>query len=170
MSRRRVAACPLTTGAGGAKLHQLNDECVGDILGAMDETDQWSGTVVIFASDHGDQCGSHRLRSKGPWNYQETMRIPLYVVAPDVTTRGTTTDSLSCHLDLARTIAEFGGVDISDAATLAGEGIRAEGICASDLSRGLVTARHPLPSIRAKFSFTRDGLRADHVVGQSGAP
>lgn len=106
-----------------AKLHQLNDECVGDILRAMDDTGQWEDTIVIFTSDHGDQCGSHRLRSKGPWNYQETMRIPLYIVAPGITEAGTTTDALSCHLDLARTIAEFGGVDVSDAPTLAGESL-----------------------------------------------
>ena len=106
-----------------AKLHQLNDECVGKILGAMDETDQWDDTIVIFTSDHGDQCGSHRLRSKGPWNYQETMRIPLYINAPGITDAGTQTDALSCHIDLARTIAEFGGVDVGDTPTLVGESL-----------------------------------------------
>lgn len=106
-----------------AKLHQLNDESVGKILGAMDETDQWDDTIVIFTSDHGDQCGSHRLRSKGPWNYQETMRIPLYINAPGITDSGTATDALSCHIDLARTIAEFGGVDVGDTPTLVGESL-----------------------------------------------
>ena len=106
-----------------AKLHQLNDECIGNILGAMDDTNQWDNTIVIFTSDHGDQCGSHRLRSKGPWNYQETMRIPLYLVAPGVTEPGTKTNALACHLDLARTIAEFGGVDVSQRPEIAGESL-----------------------------------------------
>ena len=106
-----------------AKLHQLNDECVALMLDAMDETAQWDDTVVIFTSDHGDQCGSHRLRSKGPWNYQETMRIPLYINAPGVTEPGTKTDALSCHVDLATTIAEFAGVDVADTPTLRGESL-----------------------------------------------
>ncbi|MEM7094462.1 MAG: sulfatase-like hydrolase/transferase [Actinomycetota bacterium] len=104
-----------------AKLHQLNDEHVGTILQAMDDTGQWDDTIVIFTSDHGDQCGSHRLRSKGPWNYQETMRIPLYLAAPGVTTPGSKTNALANHVDLARTIAEFAGVDASDQPTLRGE-------------------------------------------------
>jgi len=106
-----------------AKLHQLNDQCLGKILGAMDDTAAWDDTIVIFTSDHGDQCGSHRLRSKGPWNYQETMRIPLYINAPGHTTAGTKTAALSSHVDLATTIAELGGVDIGDSPTLRGESL-----------------------------------------------
>ncbi len=104
-----------------AQLHQLNDLCLGRILGALDDEQLWDDTVVIFTSDHGDQCGSHQLRSKGPWNYQETMRIPLYVHGPGLADAGTTTDSLTSHLDLATTIAELGGVDIAATPSLAGE-------------------------------------------------
>ncbi len=106
-----------------AKLHQLNDQCVAQILAAIDETSQWNDTIIVFTSDHGDQCGSHRLRSKGPWNYQETMRIPLYISAPGITTPGSKTDSLACHIDLARTVAEFAGVDVADTPTLRGESL-----------------------------------------------
>ena len=66
------------------KLHQMSDESLSLILDALDETGAWDNTVVIFTADHGDQCGSHGLRSKGPWNYEETMKIPLYVVAPGI--------------------------------------------------------------------------------------
>ena len=64
------------------KLHELNDGASAPC--SMPSTDSGAATTpsCIFTSDHGDQCGSHRLRSKGPWNYQETMRIPLYVRAP----------------------------------------------------------------------------------------
>ena len=106
-----------------AKLHQLNDLCLGRILGALDDTAAWDDTIVIFTSDHGDQCGSHGLRSKGPWNYQETMRIPLYINAPGITEAGTVTDALTCHVDLATTVAEFGGVDVSDRPAMRGESL-----------------------------------------------
>ena len=91
------------------KLHVLSDQSLGLILGAMDDIGGWDDTVVIFTSDHGDQCGSHGLRSKGPWNYEETMRIPLYIVAPEVTAAGSTTDAMFSHVDLARTLAGFSG-------------------------------------------------------------
>ncbi len=107
-----------------AKLHQLNDEAVQIILDAMDDTDQWRDTIVIFTSDHGDQCGSHKLRSKGPWNYQETMRIPLYINAPGITEPGSKTNTMACHNDLARTIAEFAGVDVSQQPQLSGESLQ----------------------------------------------
>ena len=35
--------------------------------------------MIVFTSDHGDMCGSHGLRSKGPFVYDEIMRVPCYV-------------------------------------------------------------------------------------------
>jgi arylsulfatase A-like enzyme len=101
------------------KLHQMSDESLGIILDALDATSAWNDTIVIFTADHGDQCGSHGLRSKGPWNYEETMRIPLYVVAPGITKPKTTTTAMMSAIDLAATICELGGVT-SDEAQLPG--------------------------------------------------
>ena len=64
------------------KLHELNDAQMMRIFKTLDELNVWEDTIIIFTSDHGDQVGSHGLRSKGPWNYQETMRIPLYMKIP----------------------------------------------------------------------------------------
>jgi len=97
------------------KLHQMSDESLSMILNALDETDAWDNTVVIFTADHGDQCGSHGLRSKGPWNYEETMRIPLYVVAPGITSPGSVTDAMMSPVDLAATICELGGINPDEA-------------------------------------------------------
>ncbi|MGI9594581.1 MAG: sulfatase-like hydrolase/transferase, partial [Acidimicrobiales bacterium] len=106
------------------KLHELNDRSMSRVLDTLDEIGGGDDTVIIFTSDHGDQCGSHGLRSKGPWNYQETMRIPLYMTVPGATTAGTTTDALSSHIDLARTIAELAGVDVGDQPGLVGESLQ----------------------------------------------
>ena len=98
------------------KLHELNDIDLGRVLSALDRTGRRDDTVVIFTSDHGDQCGAHGLRSKGPWNYQETMRIPLYITAPGITTPGSVSDSLTSSIDLTATIADLAGAaDVSDA-------------------------------------------------------
>ncbi len=97
-----------------ARLHQLNDEHIGTVFDAMDDIGGWDDTIVIFTSDHGDQCGSQGLRSKGPWNYQESMRIPLYIVAPGLTEAGTSTDALSSHVDLTATIAQLADIDVAN--------------------------------------------------------
>jgi arylsulfatase len=93
------------------KLHQLGDENLGRILDALDASGRADDTIVIFTSDHGDMCGSHGLRSKGPFLYEEIMRIPLYVRVPGVTRPGTVTEALASHVDLASTIPLLAGAD-----------------------------------------------------------
>ena len=79
---------------------------------ALEAAGAWDDTVVIFTSDHGDMCGSHGLRSKGPFVYDEIMRVPLYVRGARASrTRGSATSALGTHVDLAATICALAGVD-----------------------------------------------------------
>jgi arylsulfatase len=92
-------------------LHQLADRSLGTVLGALEASGAWDDTVIVFTSDHGDMCGSHGLRSKGPFVYDEIMRVPLYVKVPGTTTPGSVTGALASHVDLAATICSLAGVD-----------------------------------------------------------
>jgi len=96
-------------------LHQLADQSLGTVLQALDNSGAADDTIVIFTSDHGDMCGSHGLRSKGPFVYEEIMHVPLIIRAPGVTTPNTSTASLSSHVDLATTIASLAGASADDA-------------------------------------------------------
>jgi arylsulfatase A-like enzyme len=91
------------------ELHRLADESLGVVLQALEDSGAYDDTIVIFTSDHGDMCGSHGLRSKGPFVYNEIMNVPLYVRVPGVTKAGTSTDAMGTHVDLATTIAALGG-------------------------------------------------------------
>ena len=93
------------------KLHQLADESLGTVLGALEEAGACDDTIIIFTSDHGDMCGSHGLRIKGPFVYEEIMHVPCYVSAPGITTPGSQSGALATHVDLASTICALGGVD-----------------------------------------------------------
>lgn len=106
------------------KLHELNDLAIARVLDTLDELGRGKDTIIVFTSDHGDQCGSHGLRSKGPWSYQETVRIPLYLRVPGATSSGTSTSALASHVDLARTIAELAGVDVEAEPGLVGESMQ----------------------------------------------
>ena len=102
------------------ELHRRADESLGTVLSALHEAGAWDDTVVIFTSDHGDMCGSHGLRSKGPFVYDEIMRVPLYVRVPELTTPRTSTAALATHVDLAATICAVAGVDTSAVSDAAG--------------------------------------------------
>ncbi len=93
------------------RLHELNDVHIGTILGALDATGRADETAVVLTSDHGEQAGSHGLRGKGPFAYQEIMHIPLVVRAPGVTTPGTVSEALTSAVDLAPTVCSLAGVE-----------------------------------------------------------
>lgn len=95
------------------KLHQLADESLGTVLSALERSGAWDDTVVVFTSDHGDMCGSHGLRSKGPFVYDEIMRVPFYVRGPGIPA-GRSTSALSSHVDVLRTIAGLAGAPVPD--------------------------------------------------------
>jgi arylsulfatase len=105
-----------------AELHRLADESLGVVLSALERSGASEDTAVIFTSDHGDMCGAHGLRSKGPFVYSEIMNVPCYVKVPGVTTPGTVSSSLASHVDLAPTILSLAGVapDVPASAGLKG--------------------------------------------------
>jgi arylsulfatase A-like enzyme len=131
-------------------LHRLADESLGTVLGALEASGCWDDTVVIFTSDHGDMCGSHGLRSKGPFAYDEIMKVPLYVKVPGVTRAGTRTAALGTHVDLATTIVSLAGLDPSDHPSIRGV----------DLSPVLAD---PDTSVRDYVLFAQDSAHTDNI-------
>src|SRR5579875_253081 len=138
-----------------AELHRLADESLGTVLGALEETGAWDDTVVVFTSDHGDMCGSHGLRSKGPFVYDEIMRVPLYVKAPGITTPGTVTAALATHVDLAATICALAGVDLAADAPDTGGRPTIQGV---DLRPVLAD---PSASVRDHVLFAQDSAQTE---------
>ena len=57
------------------------DDCVGRMLAALEANGLAENTIVVFASDHGDNLGSHGLVQKGNL-HEESVRIPLIVRWP----------------------------------------------------------------------------------------
>jgi hypothetical protein len=75
-------------------------------------------TIVVFTTDHGEAAGAHGLRGKGPFAYEETMHLPMYVVHPDVK-GGQDCKALTGHIDFAPTLMSLAGAtkeQTSDAA------------------------------------------------------
>jgi arylsulfatase A-like enzyme len=66
-------------------------------------------TVIVYTADHGDALGEHGLPYKGPFMYEEEIRIPLMIRAPGLMPAGERTD-LVTQADLAPTLASLCGV------------------------------------------------------------
>ncbi|MGA2520217.1 MAG: sulfatase-like hydrolase/transferase [Acidimicrobiales bacterium] len=138
-----------------AELQRLADESLGTVLGALEESGAWDDTVVIFTSDHGDMCGSHGLRSKGPFVYDEIMRVPLYVRVPGVTSAGTSTSSLATHVDLAATVCALAGVD-------PGAATAADGTCLQGVDLSPVLS-DPAAVVRDHVLFAQDSAQTRNL-------
>ena len=133
-----------------AELHRLADESLSVVLSALAASGAAAETAVIFTSDHGDMCGSHGLRSKGPFVYSEIMKVPCYLKVPGLTSPGSVSDALASHVDLAPTICALAGIDASEVAGLAGV----------DLSPVLADRA---ASVRDHVLFAMDSAHTSHV-------
>ncbi len=60
----------------------LADQAVGLVLQKLDELRLTDKTLVILVGDQGSMLGEHGLYDKGPYCYDELMRIPLVVFVP----------------------------------------------------------------------------------------
>lgn len=79
------------------------------VLNALEQSGQADQTIVIFTSDHGEMAGAHGLRQKGPFMYQENMRVPLMIRHPEVK-KAQLTNVLASAVDLIPTMLEMAGV------------------------------------------------------------
>lgn len=61
---------------------RLFDDHVGRVLDALDRCGLADRTLVIVTSDHGDMDTHHRLIWKGPFMYEQMVRVPLVVRVP----------------------------------------------------------------------------------------
>ena len=85
------------------------DNSLAALLGELDLLRLSDRTSVIFTSDHGEMAGAHGLHGKGPFAYEETTHLPLYITHPDVR-GGQDCRALSGHIDLVPTLLAMAGV------------------------------------------------------------
>jgi len=90
----------------------LMDKQIGQILDKLDELGLTENTLVVFASDHGHFYGHHGLIAKGPFHYEDLVRVPLIVSLPDCVPAGQVSSSLQSLVDFAPTFLNFANLDI----------------------------------------------------------
>ena len=87
----------------------LLDRALGEVIDALKSNKQLDNTLVVVIADHGDMNGAHNRYDKGPYSYDEAMRIPLLVRWPGIQPR-----QVSRHvhsMDINQTIVEWAGLE-----------------------------------------------------------
>lgn len=84
------------------------DAQVDRMLRELDALGLSDNTIIVFTADHGEMAGAHGLHGKGPFAYEETVHLPLYLVHPDVR-GGQDCRALTSHIDVAPTLLGMAG-------------------------------------------------------------
>ncbi|MCL5270562.1 MAG: pyruvate carboxylase subunit B [bacterium] len=97
---------------------RLYDAQAGRVLGKLREIGALEHTIVIATADHGDMDTHHRLIYKGPFMYDQLVRVPMIVRVPGQYggQGGRRVAEATSNADLVATLRDFAGLnpDTSD--------------------------------------------------------
>ena len=85
------------------------DDLVGRLLRSLEANGLIDNTLIVFASDHGDNLGSHHLFNKDCL-FEESIRIPLIFHFPSRLRPHVNTRQLAQLIDIRPTILELAGI------------------------------------------------------------
>jgi len=88
------------------------DDSVGKILSQLDTLGVADNTIIIYTTDHGHFFGQHGLTNKGPFHYEDMLKIPFIVRYPGVVPTGKTSSALQSLVDIAPTLLDICGLDV----------------------------------------------------------
>lgn len=86
----------------------MADRALGEVFDALHANGLAENTLVVVMADHGDMNGAHHLFDKGPYCYDELMRIPLLIRWPGMPQREVSRQVAG--MDVNQTIVEWAGL------------------------------------------------------------
>lgn len=96
----------------------MQDDLLGLVLAALDETGQADNTLVLFSSDHGDYAGAHGLFCKGVAAFEQAYHVPCIMRWPaGIADPGRTVDAFVTHADMAPTFCAVAGTALPNGAS-----------------------------------------------------
>ena len=95
----------------------LMDKYIGQILDKLEALGLAENTLVVFTTDHGHFYGHHGLVAKGPFHYEDLIRVPFLVRYPGVVPEGARSEALQSLVDLAPSFLSVAGIEVPMAMT-----------------------------------------------------
>lgn len=87
----------------------LLDKYVGKLLDQLERLGIADDTIVVFSTDHGHFFGQHGLQAKGPFHYEDLIRVPFLVRYPGKVPAGVQSPAIQSLVDLAPTLLDLTG-------------------------------------------------------------
>lgn len=92
----------------------LMDKYIGKILDKLEELGLKDNTLVVFTSDHGNFIGEHGLVAKGPFPFEDMIKVPLIVRYPHNIPENKTSSSLQSLVDIVPTFLDYCNIELPD--------------------------------------------------------
>lgn len=93
---------------------KIIDQQMGRIMECLKEQEIADNTIIVFTTDHGELLGDHGIWMKGPFHYEELVKIPFIMRWPKGIPGNQVTDSLINQVDIVPTILEAIGLDVPE--------------------------------------------------------
>jgi arylsulfatase A-like enzyme len=128
----------------------LMDKYIGQILDRLDALGLTEQTLVVFTSDHGHFYGQHGLTAKGPFHYEDLVRLPFIVRQPGQVPAGQRTEALHSLVDLAPSFLQWCGLQTPHSMVGVDQGAVWRGNTTSARDHCIVENRHEPTTIHVK--------------------
>ncbi len=93
----------------------MMDKYIGKIIDKVKELDLEDDTLIVFTTDHGHFIGEHRLSAKGPFMYEELIKIPFIVKGKGI--KKGVNSALQTLVDFTPTVLDALGMEIPNIMT-----------------------------------------------------
>lgn len=90
----------------------MMDHYIGKLLDYLDETGQRDNTLIVFTTDHGHFYGHHGLNAKGPFHYEDEIRVPMIARWPGQIPAGKETSALQSLIDIPVSFLKATGMEV----------------------------------------------------------
>lgn len=86
------------------------DDCIGEIINTLKETNAWEDTLIIFTADHGEYLGDYGKIQKGMPGYDCITNVPMIFHYPEKIHPNKTIKCLVEAIDIVPTILDYCGI------------------------------------------------------------
>jgi arylsulfatase A-like enzyme len=119
----------------------------------------------VFTSDHGHLHGHHGLTAKGPFHYEDLIRVPFIVRDPGTVSADERSTALQSLTDLAPTLLARCGLDVPHAMTGVDQTDVWDGCADAARDHVLVENRHEPTAVFAK-TYVEERYKLTHYYDE----